>query len=157
MIVIPQKKFMSRAIQEAKAAFLRGDYPIGACIVKDNKIIASAGNRAKTKDDSTRHPELELIQYVVGMQKGPYLEDCILYTTHEPCPMCSGACVWSKLGGIVYGNTIDDFKIHTNESHYLKWRTINVSCASIIKDTAIQLCGPFMRDDCNKLFGLGKN
>jgi tRNA(Arg) A34 adenosine deaminase TadA len=154
MRVIPQGKFMRKAISEAKAAYKRGDYPIGACIVKDGKVIASAGNRGKTKDDSTRHPELELIQYVVGMHSGPYIEDCVLYTTHEPCPMCSGACVWSKIGGVVYGNSIDDFKVHTSTENRFKWRIIDTSCREITKGTDIQVLGPYMQEECGELFQL---
>lgn len=151
MKVIPQKKFMKRAIREAMSAYHRGDYPIGACIIKNGKIIASAGNRVKTKADSTRHVELELIQYVVGLHSGHYIEDCILYTTHEPCAMCSGAAVWARIGGIVYGSSISDFKPHTNINNRLKWRTINIPCKQVMKDTKIKIKGPFMREDCNKL------
>lgn len=142
------------AIREAKLSHKRGDYPIGACIVKNGKIIASSGNRGKTKDDSTRHPELELIQYVVGMYSGPYLEDCILYTTHEPCPMCSGAAVWSKIGGIVFGNSISDFKPYTNIKNKFKWRIINIPSKTITKGTDIRIFGPYMKPECSKLFNL---
>lgn len=154
MKLIPQEKFMRKAINEAKAAYKRGDYPIGACIVKGGKIIASAGNRGKTKDDSTRHPELELIQYVVGMYSGPYIEDCVLYTTHEPCPMCSGACVWAKIGGIVYGNSIEDFKIHTNTKNNFKWRIIDIPCRKVTQSTNIEIVGPYLKEECDNLFYL---
>lgn len=150
----PQEKFMKIAIREARTAYKRGDYPIGACIVKNNKVIAFGGNRVKTKADSTRHIELELIQYVVGLHVGHYIEECILYTTHEPCPMCSGAAVWSKIGGIVYGNTISDFKKHTNIKNHLKWRVINIPCKKIIKSENIKIFDGFMRPECNKLFDL---
>ena len=143
---------MKRAIQEAKLASKRGDYAIGACMVKNGKVIASSGNRGKTKDDSTRHPELELIQYVVGMHSGPYIEDCILYTTHEPCPMCSGACVWSNIGGVVYGNSISDFKTHTNIENRLKWRVIDIPCRKVLANTDTVVVGPYMQEECNKLF-----
>lgn len=154
MKVTPQEKFMRKAIAEAQNAYERGDYPIGACIVKNGKIIASAGNRGKTKDDSTRHPELELIQYVVGMHSGPYIEDCILYTTHEPCPMCSGACVWSKIGGVVYGNSIEDFKTHTNIENNFKWRVIDIPCRKIMQGTNTKIIGPYLREKCSNLFQL---
>lgn len=154
MQIIPQKEFMEQAITEAKQSFERDDYPIGACIVKNGKIIASAGNRVKTKIDSTRHAEIELIKYVVGMHHGSYIEDCILYTTHEPCPMCAAACVWAKIGGIVYGNTIDDFKKYTDETNYYKWRIIDIPCSVVTKNTPIQVIGPFMQSECNELFTL---
>lgn len=150
----PKEEFMKVAIDQALFAFDRGDYPIGSCIVKDGKVLALSSNRVKTKDDSTRHTELEVIQYVVGMQKGPYLQDCILYTTHEPCPMCTGAAVWAKIGGIVYGNSIDGFKPYTKETNYLKWRIIDIACREVAKDTDIEIHGPFMEEECAKLFRL---
>jgi tRNA(Arg) A34 adenosine deaminase TadA len=150
----PQERFMKIAIREARQAYKRGDYPIGACIVKNNKVIAFGGNRVKTKVDSTRHVELELIQYVVGLHTGSYIEDCVLYTTHEPCPMCSGAAVWSKIGGIVYGAGIPDFKEHTDESNNLKWRIIDVPCKTIVKGKNIKVVEKFMNAECKKLFDL---
>ncbi len=154
MKVIPQAKFMKRAIREAMTAYRRGDYPIGACIVKNGKLIASACNRVKTKADSTRHVELELIQYVVGLHSGHYIEDCVLYTTHEPCPMCSGAAVWAKLGGIVYGSPIEAFKKHTDNNNRLKWRVIDISCRHVVKGRGIKVKGPFMKEVCERLLEL---
>jgi tRNA(Arg) A34 adenosine deaminase TadA len=150
----PEEKFMKIAIREAKKAYARGDYPIGACIAKGNQVVAFGGNRVKTKADSTRHVELELIQYAVGSQIGHYLEDCVLYSTHEPCPMCSGAAVWSRIGGVVYGCTIPDFKKFTDVKKRLKWRIIDVSCKKIVKGKNIKVVGGFMQAECNKLFGL---
>lgn len=150
----PNEKFMKIAIREAKLAHKRGDYPIGACIVQNNKVIAFGWNRVKTKRDSTKHVELELIQYVVWMHPGHYIEDCILYTTHEPCPMCSWASARSKLGGIVFGNYISDFKEHNNVDNYFKWRIIDISCEEVLKNENIKIYGWFMNKECKELFKL---
>jgi len=95
----PKKKFMQLAIAEAKRARDRGDYPIGAVITrligKREVVIASAGNRVKTSGSSIKHVELETLKYV-SSGYGRYLTDFVLYSTHEPCAMCAGACVWSK-------------------------------------------------------------
>src|SRR5713101_6959791 len=95
----PKKKFMQLAIAEAKRARDRGDYPIGAVItrVTDGRevVIASAGNRVKTSGSSIKHVELETLKYV-SSGYGRYLTEFVLYTTHEPCAMCAGACVWAK-------------------------------------------------------------
>jgi len=100
-----KKKFMQLAIEEAKRAGDRGDYPIGAVITRVNSktetIIASAGNRVKTSGSSIKHVELEMLKYV-SSGYGRYLPDFVLYSTHEPCAMCAGACVWSKIGAVVY-------------------------------------------------------
>jgi|SRR5437867_9125237 len=96
----PKKKFMQLAIAEAKRARDRGDYPIGAVITrligKQEVVIASAGNRVKTSGSSIKHVELETLKYV-SSGYGRYLPDFVLYSTHEPCAMCAGACVWSKI------------------------------------------------------------
>src|SRR5678815_4355041 len=102
----PRKKFMELAIAEAKRAGARGDYPIGAVITrltgKREVVIASAGNRVKTSGSSIKHVERETLKYV-SSGYGRYLPDFVLYSTHEPCAMCAGACVWSKIGAVVFG------------------------------------------------------
>ena len=102
----PKKKFMQLAIAEAKRARDRGDYPIGAVITrvigKREVVIASAGNRVKTSGSSIKHVGLETLKYV-SSGYGRYLPDFALYSTHEPCAMCAGACVWSKIGAVVFG------------------------------------------------------
>jgi len=93
----PKQKFMQLAIAEAKRARDRGDYPIGAVITRltgrREVVIASAGNRVKTSGSSIKHVELETLKYV-SSGYGRYLPDFVLYSTHEPCAMCAGACVW---------------------------------------------------------------
>src|SRR6266403_585961 len=97
----PRRKFMELAVSEAKRAGDRGDYPIGAVITRltgrREVVIASAGNRVKTSGSSIKHVELETLKYV-SSGYGRYLPDFVLYSTHEPCAMCAGACVWSTIG-----------------------------------------------------------
>ena len=87
---------MELAVAEAKRAGARGDYPIGAVVTrltgKREVVVASAGNRVKTSGSSIKHVELETLKYV-SSGYGRYLPDFILYSTHEPCAMCAGACV----------------------------------------------------------------
>ena len=102
----PKAKFIQLAIAEAKRARGRGDYAIGAVITQfiGNRevVIASAGNRVKTSGSSIKHVELETLKYV-SSGYGRYLPDFVLYSSHEPCAMCAGACVWSKIGAVVFG------------------------------------------------------
>src|ERR1700738_1688186 len=95
---------MELAISEAKRAGDRGDYPIGAVITRlvngREVVIASAGNRVKTSGSSIKHVELEPLKYV-SSGYGRYLPDFVLYSTHEPCAMCAGACVWSNAREVV--------------------------------------------------------
>jgi tRNA(adenine34) deaminase len=154
-----KKKFMELAIAEAKRAGDRGDYPIGAVITrvtgKSETIIASAGNRVKTSGSSIKHVELEMLKYVCSGY-GRYLPDFVLYSTHEPCAMCAGACVWSKIGAVVYGVSQEDIdaygRKHGNEFH--KWRACLISCRFVLEkgNQRVPVVSGFLRKECQKLF-----
>jgi tRNA(adenine34) deaminase len=95
--------FVNEALQEAQKAFRLGEVPVGAVIVKDNTIIARAHNLTKTLNDSTAHAELLVIQQACKVLKTPYLLDCSMYVTLEPCCMCAGAISLSRLKRLYYG------------------------------------------------------
>lgn len=96
-------KFMSAALDEAKAAALEGEIPVGAVVVKDGEIIARARNNREATGDATGHAELLAIRRACEVMGGWHLEKCTLYVTLEPCPMCMGAIVNSRLGKVVFG------------------------------------------------------
>ena len=95
--------FMKRALQEAEAAYEKGEVPIGAVIVVKNKIIARAHNLTETLNDVTAHAEMQAITAAANFLGGKYLTGCTLYVTIEPCQMCAGALFWSQISNIVYG------------------------------------------------------
>ena len=95
--------FMRRALQEAEAAFDKGEIPVGAVIVIDNRIIARAHNLTETLNDVTAHAEMQAITSAANFLGGKYLQNCTLYVTLEPCQMCAGALYWSQISNIVYG------------------------------------------------------
>lgn len=95
--------FMSRALQEAEAAYEEGEIPIGAVVVCCGRIIARAHNMTETLHDVTAHAEMQAITMAANSLGGKYLTDCTLYVTVEPCPMCAGALGWSQMARIVYG------------------------------------------------------
>lgn len=95
--------FMKKALQEAEAAFEKGEIPVGAVIVIDNKIIARAHNLTQTLTDVTAHAEMQAITAATNFLGGKYLTNCTLYVTLEPCQMCAGALYWSQISNIVYG------------------------------------------------------
>jgi tRNA(Arg) A34 adenosine deaminase TadA len=156
----PNKKFMQLAIAEAKRARDRGDYPIGAVITRligeREVVIASAGNRVKTSGSSIKHVELETLKYV-SSGYGRYLPDFVLYSTHEPCAMCAGACVWSKIGAVVFGVSQEDItaygKKHGTEE--FKWRACLISCKFVLEKGGLHIpvFDNFLRLECRKLFG----
>ena len=95
--------FMSKAIDEAKIALSKGEVPIGAVIVAENKIIARAHNMVEALKDVTAHAEILAITSASNYIGGKYLENCSIYVTLEPCQMCAGALYWSQISRIVYG------------------------------------------------------
>jgi tRNA(adenine34) deaminase len=96
--------FMKKALQEAEAAFGKGEIPIGAIIVIDNRIIARAHNLTEKLNDVTAHAEMQAITAAANFLGGKYLINCTLYVTLEPCQMCAGALFWSQISKIVYGS-----------------------------------------------------
>lgn len=97
------EQYMRRALQEAQAAYDEGEIPIGAVIVCQDHIIASAHNLTETLHDVTAHAEMQAITMAANELGGKYLTDCTLYVTVEPCTMCAGALGWSQIPRIVYG------------------------------------------------------
>lgn len=95
--------FMKLALQEADEAYRKGEVPIGAVIVIDNKIIARAHNLTETLNDVTAHAEMQAITAAANFLGGKYLKGCTLYVTIEPCQMCAGALFWSQIDRIVFG------------------------------------------------------
>jgi len=94
---------MKRALQEAEAAYSKGEVPIGAVIVAQNQIIARGHNLTETLNDVTAHAEMQAITAAANFLGGKYLIDCTLYVTIEPCQMCAGALYWSQISKVVYG------------------------------------------------------
>lgn len=95
--------FMKKALQEAETAFEKGEIPVGAVIVIDNKIIARTHNLSEMLVDVTAHAEMQAITSAANYIGGKYLRDCTLYVTLEPCQMCAGALYWSQISKIVFG------------------------------------------------------
>ena len=95
--------FMQNALDEAKRAASIGEVPVGAVIVKDGEVIASAHNLRETTGDATAHAEILVIREACKVLGGWHLDKCTLYVTLEPCPMCMGAIVNSRIGKVVFG------------------------------------------------------
>jgi len=90
-------------MQEAEMAFEKGEIPVGALIVIDNKIIARSHNLTELLHDVTAHAEMQTITAAANYLGGKYLIGCTLYVTLEPCQMCAGALYWSQISKIVFG------------------------------------------------------
>lgn len=95
--------FMSEALKEAKKAFDLDEVPIGAVIVHNNEIIARGCNRRNTDKNPLMHAEIIAINEAAKVIGDWRIEDCTIYVTVEPCPMCSGAIVQARIPNVVYG------------------------------------------------------
>lgn len=98
------EKYMKAAIREAKKAYALDEVPIGCVIVQNNKIIARGYNRRNTDKNTLAHAEMSAIKKASKKTGDWRLEDCTMYVTLEPCQMCAGAIVQSRLGKVVIGS-----------------------------------------------------
>lgn len=96
-------KFMNEALKEAKKAENKNEVPIGAVIVNNNKIIARAHNTREKTQNAIAHAEVLAIQKACKKLNTWRLEGCTMYVTLEPCPMCAGAMILSRVENVVFG------------------------------------------------------
>jgi len=101
--------YMKEALKEAKKSYKKGDVPVGAVIVKNNKIIARAHNQKEKKQIATKHAEIIVIEKACKKIKNWRLEECTLYVTLEPCLMCAGAILQSRIKSLVYATESEKF------------------------------------------------
>lgn len=103
------ERYMEIALKEANKAFRKGEVPIGAVIVYKNKVIAKAHNQKERKNNPLKHAEIIAIEKASKKLKTWRLLDCELYVTIEPCLMCSGALIQSRIKKLVYGSKNEKF------------------------------------------------
>ena len=140
-----EEKFMKEALKEAKKAYEKFEIPVGAIIVKDGKIIARAHNQKETKLDTTKHAEILAIQKASKKLKSWRLIDCEMYVTLEPCSMCAGAIINSRIKKVYIGasdpktgavgsvlNLFDDYKFN-HKQEYEKG-IMSKECEKILKN-----------------------
>lgn len=97
------RSFMALALEEAQAAALRGEVPVGAVIVSGGAVVARAGNRTRELNDPTAHAEMLVIREACRLARTERLSGHDLYVTLEPCPMCAAAISAARIGRLYYG------------------------------------------------------
>jgi tRNA(adenine34) deaminase len=103
MIPHNDEYWMRLALKEAAAAYEDDEVPIGAVIVCNNKVIGKGYNQTERLNDVTAHAEMIAITAAANYLGAKFLEECTLYATIEPCPMCAAALRWARIGRVVYG------------------------------------------------------
>ena len=136
--------FMKEALKEAEKAYKKLEVPVGAIIVKDGKIIARAYNQKESKTDTTKHAEILAIQKASKKLKSWRLIDCEMYVTLEPCTMCAGAIIHSRIKKVYIGamdektgavgsvlNLFEDYKF--NHKPEVEKGILKEECESLLK------------------------
>ena len=101
--VSADERYMREALKEAQAAFEEDEVPIGAVVVWNGRVIARGHNMTERLHDPSAHAEMIALTAATEAMGGKYLDECSLYVTVEPCPMCAGAMNWAQVGKVVYG------------------------------------------------------
>ena len=141
-------KFMKEALKEAEKAYQKNEVPIGCVIVCGNKIIAKAHNLRETKNSTLAHAELLAIKKANEKLNSWRLEDCDIYATLEPCPMCAGAIILARMRKLYFSTR--DFKsgafggVFNLNAEKLN-HTLEIDCG-ILKDESEQLLKKFFTD-----------
>ena len=138
--------YMKEAINEAKISLREGNHGFGTIIIKNDKVISKAHDLEETTSDSTSHAEINAIKSASKII-GKNLEDCILISTHEPCPMCSSAILWSGIKHIAYGYSI-------NQSIKQGRRRLNITCNELFDRAgiSIKIDKDILFDQCGILY-----
>ena len=145
----PDTVLMNRLIKLAKDSHQSGGHAIAALVVKGDEIVAEAIASVREEKDGTCHAEMNALRLVMKKMDSCTLKECYLYTTFEPCPMCTSAAIWAKMKGIVYGASRED-----RNEHY-PWRVF-IPCAEVIErsEPKLELYSNFMREECLELLKL---
>lgn len=143
--MLKKEKFMKEAIKQAKKAYDKEEIPVGAVIVKDGKIIARGYNKKEEKKDTTQHAEIIAIQKASRKIGAWRLQDCEMYVTLEPCAMCTGALIQTRLKRVYIGtmdpktgacgsvlNLLEDYKF--NHKVEVETNIMQKECEKILKD-----------------------
>ncbi len=140
------ERFMKIAIEEAEISLREGNNGFGAVIVKDGVLIAASHDRDSSEGDPTSHAELNVIREA-SKKLGRKLRGCILISTHEPCPMCASAAVWSEITAIVYGCSIKETLMQGR-------KRINIPCTNVFHKSAakISVIDGILKAECSVLY-----
>ncbi|HTJ01767.1 MAG TPA: nucleoside deaminase [Methylovirgula sp.] len=136
-----------RLMREAIALAAQADYPFGAVITHEGKVLARGFNDGKTKQDPTAHGEMVAIRNFLDAHGPEALKGTTLYTSGEPCAMCMGAIVWCGIGRVVYAASVTELSQHIGQ--------IQISAAEVAQKTpfaTIEITGGVLAEDALKLF-----
>ena len=135
--------FMKEALKEARKALEADEVPVGAVIVCDQRIIARTYNLTETLNDVTAHAEMQAFTSAANHLGAKYLNECTLFVTLEPCPMCAGASFWTQIGKIVFGAR-DEKRGYSNINKPVLHPTTEI-ISGVLEEECKQLLQDFFR------------
>ena len=138
-VTVADAGFMGEALAAARAALALGEPPVGACVVRDGRVLAAAHNGVIGGPDATAHAEILAIRAACRRERAPQLDGCTLYATVEPCPMCLAACHYAGIARVVFGASLAEMHGVTGGE-----------CFGTPAD-GIELAGPVRADECRAL------
>ena len=136
------EQFMLRAIELAKECASQGEVPVGAVIVKNGEIIAESGNRKERENSALQHAEMIVLEKGTKAVNNWWLENCELYVTLEPCPMCTGAMINSRIRSLYFGAYDEKSGACGSKVNLLEKGLFNHN---------IEVSGGHLKDECAKL------
>lgn len=150
---------MEAALEAARISGQNGDYAIGSVVVLNDEIISVGYETLKSANDPVNgHAEIDAIRKACQILNLPYLENCVLYSTHEPCPMCATAAVWAKVDTIVASVSRDDMiaEMNLRSNGKFSWRQIAIPCQYILDHGSpeVSFVNSYMRDEGMNLFDI---
>ena len=154
--MIPDEAMMREAIALAKEARAKGEYPIGSVVALNGKIIGAAHTAIEALADPTAHGEVLAIRKSAQHLGKRYLEGAVLYSTLEPCPMCTSAAIWAKCEAIVFGVSHEDAMQAAQKVGAAKsFRQIRLSSQFVAEHGTphVEVIQGFMRSECLALIG----
>src|SRR5471032_847952 len=137
--------FMGEALRQAAKAYAAGEVPVGAVVVREGRIIARAFNQVELLKDATAHAEMLALTQAENAVGDWRLTDCTLYVTKEPCPMCAGAVVHTRLARVVFGASDAKGGAAGGALNLLQFPTLNHRC-EITPGVRLEECRALLQD-----------
>ena len=146
------KHFLRLAIQQAKEAREKGNHPFGAILVDETgNVLLSAQNTVNTEHDATGHAETNLMRKASKKHSREFLRSCTMYTSTEPCAMCSGATYWAGVGRVVYG--LSEAALYQMTGDNPENLTLQLPCREVFAkgQQEVTVIGPLLEDEAMKV------
>lgn len=140
-------ELMQLAVDAARAGVVNGQSPFGCAIARDDRVLAVAHNTVVASIDITAHAEINALRSACQVAEQVHLEDCLVATTCEPCPMCMAALHWARVGTVMFGATIAD-------AESAGFNELRVPAAEVLKigGSKVRLESGVLAEECRQLF-----